>query len=222
MQACHGNERRRAIRWALMAVAASAALWMAPGLCVRATAGPATAPSEMDYTGSSGTTTVTGTSTLHDWSAKSNTINGTLQISGSWTGPGPDLKSIQITIPVNTLKSSEGSGMDDTMYGALKEKANPSITYGLKSANLKSKPSKDDPTFHYEATGRLNVAGSERDENLTLDVQPSGEDKLTIHAQAQMKMTDFGIKPPTAMLGMIRSGDEVTVTVTWQLAKRVQ
>jgi hypothetical protein len=35
-----------------------------------------------------------------------------------------------------------------------------------------------------------------------------------------MKMSDFGIKPPTAMLGVIKSGDAITVKVNWQLAMR--
>ena len=44
-----------------------------------------------------------------------------------------DVQSIWVTIPVNSLKSTEESGMDDTMYDALKMKASPSITYVLRT-----------------------------------------------------------------------------------------
>ena len=32
--------------------------------------------------------------------------------------------------------------------------------------------------------------------------------------ETPLKMTDFGMKPPTAMMGMIKSGNDVTVKVT--------
>jgi polyisoprenoid-binding protein YceI len=207
-------------RWVRLALIALTAL-----LAARATAeptAPATAPSPVEYTGAGGTATVSGTSTLHDWSAKSATINGTLKISGPWTAAGPNLQAVELAIPVNTLKSTEGSGMDKTMYDALKMNSNPVITYHLAQANLKSSPSKDDPKYRYEAFGQLTIASAGRGVNLTLEVQPTDDNTLTIRTQTRLKMTDFGIKPPTAMLGMIESGDDVTVDVTWQLVRRSQ
>jgi polyisoprenoid-binding protein YceI len=208
------------------------AIWAAIGMALgRFTApvaadpaAPTTAPSAFDYVNApdNGTAAVSGTSTLHDWSAEGTAITGTARCSGPWTGTAPKLLAIQLTIPVNTLKSSEGSGMDDTMYDALKMKANPLITFTLTSANLQSHPSSGDSQYHYTASGQLTIAGAARAENLTLDVQPGDGNKLTIQTQAKLKMTDFGIKPPTAMMGMIRSGDDVTVTVTWQLVKHGQ
>ncbi len=40
---------------------------------------------------------------------------------------------------------------------------------------------------------------------------------LSIATKTPLKMTDYGMTPPTAMFGMIRSGDAVTVEVTWKL-----
>jgi polyisoprenoid-binding protein YceI len=167
----------------------------------------------------SGTAAVSGTSTLHDWSAKSTVLNGSLICSGKWIGAAPTLDSIQLTIPVNSLHSSEGEGMDDNMYDALKSKADPNITFSLAQAKLKSAPTKDDPLYHYAATGQLTIAGYTRSIDLTLDIMPGQNDALTISTQTQMKMTDFNVKPPTAMLGMIKSGDAVTVNVTWRLTR---
>lgn len=218
------SDWRRA-RSALLAIIALAVVVIGCGpRGARASANPTTAPAAIEYNSDAdaGTAVVSGTSTLHDWTAKSTTINGTVQCSGPWTGAAPKLQSIQLTIPVNSLKSSEGSGMDKTMYDALKMNANPLITYTLNSASLKSPPSKDDPKYHYEAIGQLAFAGATRVENLTLDIQPGDGGKATIDTQIQLKMTDFGMEPPTGMMGMIRSGDEVTVKVTWQLTMRGQ
>ena len=112
--------------------------------------------------------------------------------------------------------------MDDTMYDALKMKASPSITYVLTHADLKSAPSKDDQKYHYDAVGQLTIAGSTCAVNLTLDIDSANEDALTIMTQTPLKMTDFGMKPPTAMAGMIKSGDQVTVKITWHLARKAK
>jgi hypothetical protein len=183
---------------------------------------PTTAPAAAELTSAtdSGTATVSGTSTLHDWTVKSATIIGKIQSSGFGTPTPPTLQSIQLSIPVNTLKSSEGSGMDDKVYEALKMNANPLITYALTLATLKSAPSKDDPEYHYDAAGQLTIAGTTRTVNLTLDITPANGGTLSIATQTPLKMTDFGMTPPTAMLGMIKSGDAVTVKVTWRLATK--
>jgi polyisoprenoid-binding protein YceI len=156
---------------------------------------------------------VSGTSTLHDWTVKSTIIKGDAAFAEKWIS----LQSIDLVIPVNSLKSTEGSGMDNTMYDAMKLKQFPSIAYKLTKANLKSSPSKQDPAYHFDTTGALTVAGVTRPENLDLAVVPNDNGKLTITTEIGLKMSDFGIKPPTAMLGMIKSGDAITVKMNVQL-----
>lgn len=107
--------------------------------------------------------------------------------------------------------------MDDTMYDALKIKQFPTITYGLTKAGLKTSPSKKDPDYHFDTTGQLTVAGKAHAVNLDLVVLPHDNGKLTITTEIALKMTDFGVSPPTAMLGMIKSGDAITLKVTWEL-----
>ena len=108
----------------------------------------------------SGTASVSGTSTLHDWTVNGTTVNGAMQCSGPWTAAPPTIGSIQLSIPADSLKSTEGSGMDNTMYDALNMKASPLITYTLTHADLKSPPSRNDPTYHYDAVGQLTIAGN--------------------------------------------------------------
>ncbi len=165
-----------------------------------------------------GEATVNGTSTLHNWTVKTGDIEGA--VSGQWgSQAAPSLSSIQLTIPVKSLKSTEGSGMDNTMYDALKAKKNPSITYTLANSTLKSKPAKPNEPYRFETTGKLTVAGSTRNISLPLELSPQGQ-SLSISTNVKLKMTDFGVKPPKAMFGMIKSGDEVTVNVTWKLAPK--
>ena len=107
--------------------------------------------------------------------------------------------------------------MDNTMYDALKLKQFPTIAYRLTKASLKSPPSKQSPEYQFDTTGQLTVAGAVRQVNLDLHVLPHDAGGLTITTEIALKMTDFGLKPPTAMLGMIKSDDSITLKVTWQL-----
>jgi polyisoprenoid-binding protein YceI len=228
---CVSRDRRVSARSVLVALGAwvlGAAGGTRPAALAAATepsSPAATQPALVQYVSGakSGTASVAGTSSLHNWTVASATINGTAIFAGRFgAATSPDIRSIQLVIPVNTLKSTEGSGMDNTMYDALKTKQNPNITYALDSATLISGPSKDDPKYHYKAAGRLTIAGWLRNVNLTLDLEPTDGGTLIISTQTPMKMTDYGMKPPTAMLGMIKSGDDVTVKVTWQLAVKGQ
>jgi hypothetical protein len=181
-------------------------------------------PAAIEYNSApdSGAASVSGTSTLHDWTVNGTIVNGTMQCSGPWTAASPTIGSIQLSIPADSLKSTEGSGMDNTMYDALNMKASPLITYTLTHADLKSPPSKNDPTYHYDAVGQLTIAGNAHAVNLMLDVAPANDGALTIVTETPLKMTDFGMKPPTAMMGMIKSGNDVTVKVTWRLKMKTK
>jgi len=183
-------------------------------------AAPSTAPAPQRFTSASGSQVlVTGTSTLHDWTVKGAAAEGEAVVSGR--GPNVDaasvrIDSIHLSIPVKTLKSTEGSGMDDTMYGALDLKHHPNIEYRLTKATPNG-PAGAGGAQHFDAVGDLTIAGATRSITLDVVVQPRGKNGLTVSSSTPLKMTDFKIKPPTAMLGMVKSGDGVNVKVTWQL-----
>jgi hypothetical protein len=171
----------------------------------------------------SGEAAVSGTSTLHDWTVKSTKIEGIAEFSGelkSVSNKPVTLQSIYLTIPVDSLKSTEGSGMDDTMYDSLHLKKFPAITYKLTKATLTSAPTKDGSPYHFDTTGLVTVSGNAHPVSLDLAVLPVAGGKLTITTAVAFKMTDFSVAPPTAMLGMIKSGDAITVKVTWQLSQQ--
>jgi polyisoprenoid-binding protein YceI len=182
-------------------------------------------PSAVQYVTSvdPGQALVSGTSTLHDWTVKSTVIKGNVALSGKWKADSAStivLQSIDLVIPVDSLKSTEGSGMDKTMYDALKLNQFPTITYSLTKASPKTPPSGQSSTYHFDATGQLTVGGATHSVDLDLAIAPREDGGMTITTDIGMKMSDFGIKPPTAMLGVIKSGDAITVKVNWQLAMR--
>jgi polyisoprenoid-binding protein YceI len=163
---------------------------------------------------------VSGTSTLHNWTAKSGDIQGTASFSGQWAADAKmpiKLDSIELKIPVKSLKSSEGGGMDATMYEALDLKHHDAITYKLTTAKLKTGPAAGKSDYLFDTTGDVTVSGNTHPMTLELDVVPDGKEGLGITTSIDFKMSDYGVKPPVAMLGMVKSGDAITVKCKWEL-----
>jgi len=68
-----------------------------------------------------------------------------------------------------------------------------------------------------EVKGTLTVAGVARPVTLVLDVRRDGS-RLLASGELPLKMSDFGIKPPTAMMGTMHTGDAVRVKIETTLA----
>ena len=156
---------------------------------------------------------VEGTSTLHAWTMQGSTIAGQI------TAPTPDnwnsAATVVVTIPVSSIKS-EHAKMDKLMAEALKAKTHPEIRYELTTA---APINATDESFALKTSGKVTIAGVTKD--ISMDVQGirNADGRYTLTGQAPLKMTAFGIKPPTAMLGTIKTGDDVKVTFRWVVEK---
>src|SRR5690606_5985832 len=134
---------------------------------------------------------VSGTSSLHDWTMTSNSASG----SATVTTDGATLKSIQnlnVTMKAETIKSGKG-GMDDNAYKALKTKKNPDVKFTLKEVKSIVKKGNN---YLVEAVGTLTIAGESRSITVQGDAQPSNG-TLKITGNKKFKMTDFKVDPPT-------------------------
>jgi polyisoprenoid-binding protein YceI len=157
---------------------------------------------------------IEGTSTLHPWTMEGSTINGQVQVEQNWDNTGKGSTAVKVAIPVTTIKS-EHSKMDKLMADALKARTNPEIRYELTSAALQSSTP---DSFLLKAAGKLTIAGVTRDVTMDVAGQRAADGQYVLTGQAPIRMTDFGIKPPTAMLNTIRTGDDVKVTFRWVVA----
>ena len=154
---------------------------------------------------------IEGTSTMHAWTMEGGTINGQLSIDETWPPVAP---TVNVVIPVTSIKS-EHSRMDKLMAEALKAKTNPNIEYALTSATFDSG---DQQSFRLKTSGKLTIAGVTRDIEMNVSGARAGDGQYVLDGQAPIRMTDFGIKPPTAMLNTIKTGNDVKVTFRWVVA----
>ena len=147
-----------------------------------------------------------GTSSLHDWES---TVEQ-LDCKGSFTVSNhslTDIKDAVINIPVTSIKSPKGKLMDNKTYDAFHFEKYPRITFAMTGCKIQ------EDKGVLIAAGTLSMAGVTRPAELTLNykVLPNGE--LRITGSKKIAMTDFKMEPPTAMMGTVKVGDEVVVTV---------
>jgi polyisoprenoid-binding protein YceI len=118
------------------------------------------------------------------------------------------LKKVVVRVPVKLMKCGHDK-MDDNMYKALKADQNAEIIYTMVGFEAIGAENKDD--FTLRTVGKLTIAGTEQP--LTMDVAATRLADGTIKATGTVlvKMTAFGVEPPRAIFGTIRSGDEVKV-----------
>jgi polyisoprenoid-binding protein YceI len=117
------------------------------------------------------------------------------------------VKKVEVRIPVKALHCNHG-GMDGNVYKALKADQAPEISYIM--ATLEAVPGAND-TMTLKTVGTLTIAG--RENKVSMDVETTRLPDGTLKAKGLLpvKMTDYGIEPPTAIFGRLKTGDEVKV-----------
>ena len=161
--------------------------------------------------------TIAGTSNVHDYTATTADARVTrVQLATDVAGatfwdevqkPG-GLTAFDLEIKAETLKSTK-DGLDKNMYKALKTKEHALITFSLKRLEGEAGALK--------AIGTLKIAGVEREVTLPLKTGRKG-DHLAVSGEIDVLMTDFGIAPPKAMMGMVKADPKITVTFDVLLA----
>ncbi|HXD21501.1 MAG TPA: YceI family protein [Vicinamibacterales bacterium] len=184
------------------------------GLHAAATAGAAS-PASVSL--SSARVSIAGTSNIHPYTASTNDVRvvrvqiATTVAGGDWADvltPGA-IGAFELSIPAATL-SSPREGIDKTMHKALKVAEFPEITFRLSRLEAAAAPAA------YRGVGMLRIAGVEREVTLELKTRRN-ESTLTVRGETQLLMTDYGITPPKAMLGMLKTDPRITVTFETEL-----
>ncbi len=151
--------------------------------------------------------TVSGTSSLHDWDVNAEQQKGQLVLELS-----KQLKIQKLTLAVTSesLKSGKGS-MDKNTYKALKYDEFKEITFKL--IEFKEATALDNGNYKVKINGNLSVAGVTKKISLDFNLNVASN-KVTLIGEKSFNMTDYGIKPPKALLGTITTGDEITIKFT--------
>jgi len=116
--------------------------------------------------------------------------------------PASMVKSASLVIPVAQLECGNKT-MNEHMRKALKAESNPQITWKMTSYQVEGS--------NVLINGKLTIAGKEN----AIVIRGTGSAEngtIRFKGSKQFKMTEYGVKPPSLMLGTMKVGDPVTVS----------
>jgi polyisoprenoid-binding protein YceI len=148
------------------------------------------------------TVTILGTSSVHDWQEKVTKIDGDITVNSS-----QQISALNIKIPVTSIKSDKDT-MNEKTYEAFNSKKNPNIVFQLTEITAaKISETATDITL----TGNLSMAGATRKITFKSSGNITKSGDYHLKGSVPLKMTDFNMKPPTAMMGTMKTGNAITV-----------
>jgi hypothetical protein len=160
--------------------------------------------------------TITGTSTIHDWTSKVNEIKGEYILkedikNNKLPKSGSILDRVKMIIPVLSIESPRGSTMDNKTYNALKSEEHPDLIFEVKSDNIERIIDKAEETFFIKVTGDLTLAGHTKEIIVGIEGQKLSSGQLKFRGTYPIDMVEYNIDPPSAMFGQIKTGKDVTI-----------
>lgn len=155
--------------------------------------------------------TVEGTSTLHAFHCKTNKIMAYVDVDPGYTKDLTKIAKPIVSVKVNVLVKSLACGngqMDKNLYSTLNADKTPMITYTLSGYDVLNGLS---ASFAANTKGTLKISGTEKLVDMKVNASRLAEGKVTAEGEETLLMTDFGIKPPSFMLGTLKVGNEIKV-----------
>ncbi|MEQ9103792.1 MAG: YceI family protein [Rhodothermales bacterium] len=141
---------------------------------------------------------VDGTSSRSDW-----TVYAPVWSANLTAGDGVPA-GISLTVDVAAMESRKSTIMDRLMHRTFNVASHPEITF-TSSDMARLAPDS------LLVTGDLTMAGQTQRVDVRVHADSSAATYVVWSGRAAVKMTDYGMTPPTAMFGALHTADDVTV-----------
>jgi len=157
-----------------------------------------------------------GTSTLHGFTCTTSTMQAYIDVDPSYQTANLNtiahpIVNVQVVIPVRSLKC--GGELENNMYKTLNATQFPYVIYKLTGYDVATETATAS-RFNAVTRGELTIAGKENPIQMTIDAARASDGVVSATAEQTIKMSAFGVKPPTFMLGTLRVGDQLKVKFT--------
>ena len=149
---------------------------------------------------------VSGTSNLHDWEVKAEDFSIDLEL-GSEATIAPVIEKVRLICKAASI-TSDNSIMTNKTRDALQPDKNPDIVF---RSDDSSSLTLNNGHFSSTITGDLTINGVKRKVSVPFEGRITGN-KLIVKGSKSLKMGDFSIKPPTAIMGALKTDETITVT----------
>ncbi|TYA71644.1 YceI family protein [Seonamhaeicola marinus] len=146
--------------------------------------------------------TVFGTSNVHGWKVDAATQQGAIRFNSL---EACDIAHLSLTVLTESLKGVK-PGMALTASETLKSDQYKYILFTL--TEVKSVTKKSNGVFELKANGDLVIAGTKKSVPVSFDVTTTNN-KVNLKGKTILKMTDFNLTPPEALMGTIKAKDDI-------------
>ena len=116
------------------------------------------------------------------------------------------VKSVEIRVPATRMDCGNGT-MNEHMLKALKAREHGVITFRVASYDV----DRTGDGVRGTLTGTLTLGGVQKSISVAATGRGAADGTLRVAGVHELKMTDYGLKPPTLMLGTMKVGDVVKV-----------
>jgi polyisoprenoid-binding protein YceI len=155
---------------------------------------------------------VSGSSTVRSFECKATSFDARIE------SDGPDaaaavlagqkaVRTVEVTVASDRIDCNNGT-MNGHMKKAIKVTEFPNITFRLDSYDL----AKASDTLQAELQGVLTLGGVEKPVSMQAAVAPADGGAMRVTGTYELNMKEFGLKPPTLMLGTMRVHERVKVS----------
>jgi polyisoprenoid-binding protein YceI len=154
---------------------------------------------------------VSGTSTVRSFKCQAGTLDAAVAATGERAVSAvlageKAVRTAELKIPAKALDCRNGT-MNEHMLKALRADAHPTIGFTISSYEV----AKADTSLRGTATGELTLGGVTRTITVAARLTEDPDGTLRIAGTHELNMKEYGLKPPTLMMGTMRVNEKVTV-----------
>lgn len=165
---------------------------------------------------------IEGSAGIVDYRCKAEQLSGQGEIENT-EDPQSTVKGhgdvhISVALPVKSLNCGKRA-MNKDMYEALKSESFPTIHYQLLEATLAKAKDTTSSWMNIRTRGIMEIAGVKDTTTIFVQGKVLSDQRFQVKGNKSIHMDSYNIKPPSAMLGLIRANKELRVhfDVTVQL-----
>lgn len=180
-------------------------------LCIVPTLTPWTPLGDQMTLGETSRLWVAGNSTVRSFECKATEFDASVATSGpgaaqALAGGEKAVTTVTVTVPAARLDCANGT-MNEHMLKALKAKEHGDITFVLSSYDV----AREGQTVKGTLDGRLTLGGVTKPISLTATGTATPDGSLRVSGVHELNMKDYGLKPPSLMMGAMKVKETVKV-----------
>ena len=155
---------------------------------------------------------IKGSSTMRSFECKATGFDASVDAAGAGAVSAvlageKAVRTVQVTVPTSKLECGNGT-MNDHMLKALKAKEHQTIEFRL--ASYEMTPAGD--AMQGKLTGTLVIGGVQKTVTIAATATDGTDGALHVVGSHEVSMKEFGLKPPTLMMGTLKVDERVKVS----------